>query len=225
MNNPQQPYPPTGFQQPQPKSNKKLWIILGIIIGVPVILMGGCAACVALLGLSAANNPNLANRNSPPASSSTSNPSSSQPAAPARPEIDGMPVFKTGESVNVGYMQYKVYDSWYTNRLSGNQFLNQPPDATYLFVDLGVANTDKEERTVPPFKLIDENKAEYGTSDKAWAAEGSIGLLQNLNPSVAKRAYVIFDVPTGRTYKLKASGGYWSSDDALIELSPSTKKK
>ena len=136
-----------------------------------------------------------------------------------------MPVYKTGETVNVGYMQYQVYGAWYTNRLSGNQYLNQPPDATYLFVDLGVANTDKEERTVPPFKLIDENKAEYGTSDKAWAAEGSIGLLQNLNPSVAKRAYVIFDVPAGRNYKLKVSGGYWSSDDALIELSPSTKKK
>jgi len=225
MNNPQQPYSPTQFQQPQPKSNKKLWIILGIVIGVPVILMGGCAACVALLSLSAANNPNLANRNSPPTSSSTSNTSSSQPATPVRPEIDGMPVYKTGENVNVGYMQYEVYDAWYTNRLSTNQFLDQPPDATYLFVDLGVANVDKEERTVPQFKLIDENKAEYGTSDKAWAAEGSIGLLQNLNPSVAKRAYVIFDVPIGRNYKLKVSGGYWSSDDALIELSPSAKKK
>ena len=73
MNNPQQPYPQGNVQQvpPPAKSNKKLWIILGIVIGVPVILMGGCAACVALLGLSAANNPNLANRNATPASTST----------------------------------------------------------------------------------------------------------------------------------------------------------
>lgn len=222
-----QPYPQT---PPPAKSNKKLWIILGIVIGVPTILMGGCVACVALLGLSGMNNANLATSNARPAtstnaSSAATNTSPSQPAAPSRAEIDGMPVYKTGETLSVGYMQYKVYDSWYTNRLSGNQYLNQSPDATYLFVDLGVANTDKEERTVPPFKLIDENKAEYGTSDKAWAAEGSIGLLQNLNPNVGKRAYVIFDVPTGRSYKLKVSGGYWSSDNALIELTPTTKKK
>ncbi len=71
-----------------------------------------------------------------------------------------MPVYKTGENVNVGYMQYEVYDAWYTDRLSTNQFLDQPPDATYLFVDLGVANVDKEERTVPQFKLIDDNTSD-----------------------------------------------------------------
>src|SRR4051812_48223403 len=108
MNNPQQPYPPNNFQQPQPQNNKWLWIILGIVIGVPVIAMGGCAACVAIIGLSAKNNPSVATRSAPPASSSSSTGSSAtaspQPAASTRPEIDGMPVFKTGETVNVGYM-------------------------------------------------------------------------------------------------------------------------
>jgi len=65
--NPQPPYP----QTPLAKSNKKLWIILGIVIGIPTILMGGCVACVALLGLSGANNPSLANSNVRPASSIT----------------------------------------------------------------------------------------------------------------------------------------------------------
>lgn len=70
--NPQPTYPQGSYPQPQPpaKSNKKLWIILGLLIGVPTILMGGCVACVALLGLSAANNPRLANLNSAPGSSS-----------------------------------------------------------------------------------------------------------------------------------------------------------
>jgi len=71
MNNPQQPYPPANPSQPQPKSNKKLWIILGLLIGVPTVLMGGCIACAALLGLSGANKPNLANTNPAPAPTST----------------------------------------------------------------------------------------------------------------------------------------------------------
>jgi Domain of unknown function (DUF4352) len=147
-------------------------------------------------------------------------------AATAQPRTEGKKrIYTTGEPFRVGYTAYKVNDSWYTKRLSGNQFLNQPPDATYLFVDVSVLNTDKKQRMIPPFKLLDENNAEYGTSDKAWMAEGSIGLLQNLNPGVGKRAYVIFDVPTRHTYRLRVSGGYWSADEALVELAPHAKSR
>lgn len=38
--------------QPPPPTNKKRWIILGSVIGVLVIVMGGCVACGALIGLS-----------------------------------------------------------------------------------------------------------------------------------------------------------------------------
>jgi len=48
---PQQPHPPTYLAPP--KSNKKLWIILGVALGVVLISMGGCVACASLLGLSA----------------------------------------------------------------------------------------------------------------------------------------------------------------------------
>lgn len=40
---------PANFQQPQPKSNKVMWIILVTVIGVTVIMMGSCAAGVAYL--------------------------------------------------------------------------------------------------------------------------------------------------------------------------------
>ena len=51
MSDPNQPYPPTDIPQPQQrKSNKKLWIILSIVIGVFVIGLGGCVACVAIVG-------------------------------------------------------------------------------------------------------------------------------------------------------------------------------
>jgi len=131
----------------------------------------------------------------------------------------------TGETVKVGYMEYKVLDSWFTNQLSDKGYPNTPPDAQYLFVDLQMQNDDKEQRTIPDFKLTDENNAEYGTTDKAFGLEGSVGLLQDLNPGVSKRAFVVFDVPQNHKYKLKVSGGYWSTDETLIDLAPTTKKK
>ena len=47
-NFPGQTYSPNS----QSQSNKKLWIILGSLIGVLIIVMGGCIACGALIGLS-----------------------------------------------------------------------------------------------------------------------------------------------------------------------------
>lgn len=131
----------------------------------------------------------------------------------------------TGDNVKVGYMEYKVFDSWFTNQLSDKPYQNVPPDAQYLVVDVQMQNDDKEQRTVPEFKLIDENNAEYGTTDKAWGSEGSVGLFQELNPGVAKHGFVIFDVPATHKYKLKVSGGYWATDETLIDLAPSVKKK
>jgi hypothetical protein len=154
---------------------------------------------------------------------SSSRSESNDPAAQSEQKSNtGHP---TGENLKVGYMEYKVFDSWFTNQLSDRSYQNVPPDAQYLVVDLQMQNDDKEQRTVPGFKLVDENSAEYGTTDKAWGTEGSVGVFQDLNPGVAKRGLVIFDVPTNHKYKLKVSGGYWATDEALIDLAPSTKKK
>lgn len=45
-------------QPPQPTGIKKQWIILGAVIGLLVLVMGGCVACGALIGLSSLNNQN-----------------------------------------------------------------------------------------------------------------------------------------------------------------------
>ncbi len=45
---------------PQSRGIKKQWIILGSVIGVLVIVMGGCVACGALIGLSSFTNSNVA---------------------------------------------------------------------------------------------------------------------------------------------------------------------
>lgn len=127
---------------------------------------------------------------------------------------------KMEETVSIGYTSYVVWRARWADRLSNNQFLDQPPDASYLFLDITVRNDDTKARTIPPFKLIDENGAEYEPSSKAFAVEGSIGPLQSLNPSVQKQGTIVFDVPKERKYKLKVSGGFWSAADALIEIVP-----
>jgi hypothetical protein len=60
-----QPIPPNNLQ-PDAKSNKRLWIILGSVIGLLVIVMGGCMACGGLIYLSSLNNRNLASSDSHP---------------------------------------------------------------------------------------------------------------------------------------------------------------
>jgi outer membrane biosynthesis protein TonB len=133
-------------------------------------------------------------------------------------------IFKEGESINVGYTAYGVWHSWWSNRLSDNQFLNQRPNARYLFVELTVQNNDKKARMVPPFTLLDENNQEYEASSNGWAVQGSIGVLESLNPSVSKQGFVVFDVPYDHTYRLKLSGGYWSLQDAYVRLNPKSSR-
>ena len=114
-------------------------------------------------------------------------------------------VYSEGETVHVGYTSYAVWRSWWSSKLSDNQFLDDRPDAMFLFIELTVRNDDKKARSIPPFKLIDENGAEYETTSKAWAVEGSIGVLESLNPGVKKQGFIVFDVPTNHKYKLKVS--------------------
>lgn len=144
--------------------------------------------------------------------------------APQKPEQNGMSVYQTGETVQVENLGYQVKESYFTKTLSKNQYTNQPPDAMYLFVQVAVANGNKEAYTIPQLKLVDEQNAEYDSTSKAFAVEGALGMMDQLNPGVAKAGYVIFDVPAGKKYKLKISGGMWSAKYALIELSPTNKK-
>jgi len=140
-------------------------------------------------------------------------------ASKSKPQAEAI-LYKEGQTVPVGYMTYEVKGTWWSNRLSYDKFLDQRPNAKYLFVDLTVRNHDKKARTVPPFKLVDENGAEYEASSNSWALKGSIGIIETLNPSVSKQGFVVFDVPKSHQYRMKLSGGYWSSEDAHVQLNP-----
>jgi hypothetical protein len=96
--------------------------------------------------------------------------------------------------------------------------LDEEANASWLFVKVAVRNRDKKARMIPPFKLLDESGSEYDTSSKAWAVADSLGVFEELNPSVMKEGYILFDVPKDHQYKLLVCGGYWSPAEALIVL-------
>jgi F0F1-type ATP synthase epsilon subunit len=149
------------------------------------------------------------------------------PKQDSEPENDSTSsnTYAEGETVNVAYTSYSVWYSWWSSQLSDNEFLDEPADAHYLFIELTVRNDDTEPRMVPPFKLIDEYGSEYETSANAWAVEGSIGILRTLNPSVSKQGFIVFDVPRDRSYRLKLSGGFWSTKDAFVEINPAASRQ
>lgn len=139
---------------------------------------------------------------------------------PISSESKSPKIYKEGDIVNVGYTSYIIAQSWWSSRSSDNSYINDKPDAMFLFVSLSIQNNDKEARSIPPFKLIDEAGAEYETTSKGWAVKGVIGALDSLNPGVKKQGIILFDVPQNHKYKLKVSGGYWSGNSALITISP-----
>lgn len=125
---------------------------------------------------------------------------------------------KTGETLHVGYTAYCAWSATWSDQLSDNQFLNKRANASWLIVNMTIRNDDKKARTIPPIKLVDEAGREYDASTDGMMTENAIGILEDLNPDVSKQGNVIFDVPKGRKYKLKLSGGYWSSDNGFIVL-------
>lgn len=125
---------------------------------------------------------------------------------------------KMTETLHVGYTTYCAWSAKWSDKISDNQFLDKRANANWLVINMTIRNDDKKARTVPPIKLIDEDGREYDASTEGMMTEDAIGILQDLNPDVSKQGNVIFDVPKGRTYRLKLSGGYWSSDTGFIVL-------
>jgi hypothetical protein len=129
--------------------------------------------------------------------------------------------FSEGDTVSIGYTSYIVGGSFWRTRLV-RSYSEEKPNAMFLVVILAVRNDDTKPRSIPPFKLIDENGAEYETFSSAgfYFKEYAMDIFDSLNPSVLKKGCIAFDVPTNHNYKLKVSGGYWSKEDAIIRLSP-----
>lgn len=133
-------------------------------------------------------------------------------------------IYKQGDTVEIGYTTYIAWQSYWTDRLTDNQYTHTDPDAKYLVIEISVRNDDTKARSIPSFKLIDTQGREYNTSSSAFIFNEHIGILSSLNPDVQKDGFIVFDCPPQRDYKLHVSGGYWTNDHALIQLAPQQSK-
>jgi hypothetical protein len=127
---------------------------------------------------------------------------------------------KQGDTFRVGSFSYIVDRAQWLNSVGSHAMFRQSPDAKFLAVLVIAKNVDNTPRTIPPFYLVDDKGAEHEVSPHWLFVEKPIGVLDTINPSVQKEGIVLFDVPEGRQYKLKVSGGYWSSGQAFVELNP-----
>lgn len=125
-----------------------------------------------------------------------------------------------GDSFRWGYMTYKVEHSWWSNRLSKNSYLDQKPDAMYLFVKLTVRNDDKKARMIPNFTLLNRNGAVSEASVYGSILSSSFQPLDSLNPSVSRTSIVVFDVPLDPDYAIWIPEGGWSNKKTGVLLSP-----
>jgi hypothetical protein len=183
QNIPQQPpYPPPG-PAPLPKSNKKLWIILGSIIGVLLIIMGGCAACGLLVGLSALNDAGSSSNS--PAPRSTDEQQAPAPAPRTAPDDSSLAgtwqgtvkcdtgeelpaVFKVSESGNPVY-EYQTKSGAREAELTaeGQTFRFVPPGG-------GVTSVEVNSLSVSPERIgysmsISSERSGGGTLEQSGA--------------------------------------------------------
>ena len=129
-------------------------------------------------------------------------------------------LFRMNEIVIVDGLGYTVTDAIWSQQLTDNEFLDTPPRASYLILQLGIVNANNEPYMRPPVLLIDENGTEYGPSANNWVAESSMAPMEMLNPEVPVIGTIAFDVPRNHRYRLRVSGGVLSQTTADIAIRP-----
>jgi hypothetical protein len=131
-----------------------------------------------------------------------------------------MRTFQMGQGVELGYLNYAVWDArWYEN-CSNVHYLNIKPEYSYLLIEITLRNDSDRQKVSPRFKLIDEDKFSYNISKKYWTGVGNLRLMRSLNPGVTKEGYIVFDAPQNHHYKLRVSNPSQAGAYAFVEIKP-----
>jgi hypothetical protein len=131
--------------------------------------------------------------------------------------VNPVSTYRIGDSFKTGYTRYQVNGIQWKTRL-GDAYFGKTADARYLLVNVQIKNEDRENRMIQNFTLVDEQGATYDeTADRMYLGDKSL-FLNTLNPGVQKRAVLVFDVPPDHHYQLVLSGGYWTDEDARVQL-------
>jgi hypothetical protein len=125
---------------------------------------------------------------------------------------------KIGETFSVGYWTYRCDSTSWSSLLGNGSSEMGRPDAAFAVIYLMMQNDDQSSSIIPPLRLVDSDGKEYEPTPKAVLQKDALDLVNQLNAHAFASGSLIFDVPQGRTYFLKVSGGMMSSKEALIDL-------
>jgi TonB family protein len=128
-----------------------------------------------------------------------------------------IPTYKIDDSFSVGYWFYTCHGAVWRTWL-GSPYHTENPNGEFVLIDITARNDDTSSSTLPPFRLQDKEGRTYDESSAGVFEPGFFSVLQQLNPGVAKRGYLVFDVPPDREYVLVVSGGIESGKRAIVIL-------
>jgi hypothetical protein len=139
----------------------------------------------------------------------------------SKPELTALPnrpaAYAVAQEFSVGYWTYRCNRVAWTSTL-GSGFTSQKANAAFLVIDVTVRNNDKSASTLPPFYLMDAEGRKYDESSDVTLQDGFFNILEKLNPDLSKEGLIAFDVPYGRRYFLLVSGGFESTEKALVVI-------
>ncbi|ALA12438.1 DUF4352 domain-containing protein [Paenibacillus larvae] len=133
---------------------------------------------------------------------------------------------KIGESTTVGKFEVTVNGIKENKTIGENEFLQKKTENQFLIVDVSVKNLDKDSRTIDTsmFKIIDDKGSEYSPlSDGDLYVNSSENkmFLSKINPNIAKKGNVVFEMPEGIAgLKLQVGSGigFKAGESATIDL-------
>lgn len=190
---PPPPQYPTGGPQPK-KSNKTLWIILGVIGAFVVVC---CIGGIVLAALSSDDTNNDAG--SAPATAPATDvvdPSGSAPAdePSATPRAVGI-----NTPVRDGKFEFVVKSVKCGETKIGSEYLNQTAQGQYCLVAMSVKNIGDEAQTFDssPQKAYNASGQQYDADGTAaiYVNDNSQTFLENINPGNSVTGTIVFDIP------------------------------
>ncbi|MCK2219689.1 DUF4352 domain-containing protein [Actinomadura sp. ATCC 31491] len=191
---PQRPYG-YGYQQPKPpppkRSNTGLIVLLAV--GIPLLLLGGCAAIVAILGDSTSRDRIVTQPDSPNAVPSKQTSAPPSPAEPSTANVGGAITLEGFEGVKMSVTLTKLVDP-----ATAGQYTTAKAGHRLVAVQLTLKNIGQAVYSDSPTNgayLIDADDQQYSSSYQDVREGQSFGGQATINTGDSRKGVIVFEVP------------------------------
>lgn len=129
------------------------------------------------------------------------------------------------KEILVGQIKYSIYDKSFATNVSTDGSHLDTTDGYYLKIMLGITNNSKEaiKFDTSMFRLTNNAGHSYPFSYKMDEVQQYIDTSLNeksIPANNSKKGYIIFNVPSIRTYNLELNNGSWAKEKTSVEINP-----